>query len=496
VALMSDVRSLGRVAVSRGVVTIALIVGFFLLSAPAWAQISLVHVTSCGPQGFPSSTCTIPSTSSGNLLVVAWTSNNGSAGAVITSMADNANNVYAEASSARAVDASANSNADVWYSKNIQPGATVVTVTPSPAGTTGTVVVWEFSGADPLAPLDQTAVLNSQLATTMPSGAPVTTRSASELVISVANIQGAVNGLVAGSLFSSDSIANGNGWAHLIASSVGTYQAQWNNISLGTYAASTVSFKATASGSALNACDLNADGANNILDVNLAVNMTLGQSPCTANVTGPGVCTVVTVQRIVNSTLPGGACVVNTVSVMPAGLSCTPSSVNALGSSACTGTLSGAAPSGGLTLTLSSNNTNVTVPSSVTAAAGATTFGFTATVGSITTNQTAVLAASANGASPTVSLSLAAPPQAPPHSVTLTWIASTSSNVAGYNVYRGTTPGGPYATKVNSSLVTGLSYIDTTVLAGQTYYYVVTSVNTSSNESAPSTQVAAVIPTP
>ena len=247
---------------------------------------------------------------------------------------------------------------------------------------------------------------------------------------------------------------------------------------------------------ALNACDLNADGSDNILDVNRAVNMTLALSPCTANVNGANVCNIVTVQRVVNSSLPGGACVVDAASVIPTGLSCNPSSVNAPGTTACTGTLSAAAPSGGLALALSSNNANVIVPSSVTAAAGASTFGFTATVGSITTNQVAVVTASANGASPTVSLSLTA--SAPPasHSVTLTWVASTSSNVAGYNVYRGTTSGGPYATKVNPSLITGLIYKDTAVLAGQTYYYVATSVDTSGNESAPSTQVAAVIPTP
>src|SRR5713226_4788319 len=47
------------------------------LSTSAWAQISLVHVTECGSQTFPASTCSIPSTGSGNLLVVGWSSNLG-----------------------------------------------------------------------------------------------------------------------------------------------------------------------------------------------------------------------------------------------------------------------------------------------------------------------------------------------------------------------------------------------------------------------------------
>lgn len=81
------------------------------------------------------------------------------------------------------------------------------------------------------------------------------------------------------------------------------------------------------------------------------------------------------------------------------------------------------------------------------------------------------------------------------HSVTLTWVASTSSGVVGYNVYRAATDGGPY-TKINGSIVEPLTYVDTSVSGGQTYYYVVTAVDGSANESAYSMQVSATIPTP
>jgi fibronectin type 3 domain-containing protein len=80
------------------------------------------------------------------------------------------------------------------------------------------------------------------------------------------------------------------------------------------------------------------------------------------------------------------------------------------------------------------------------------------------------------------------------HSVTLTWTASTSA-VSGYNVYRSTISGGPFA-KLNSSLITTTSYTDSTVQAALTYYYVVTSVDSTGVESAFSTQVSATIPTP
>jgi fibronectin type 3 domain-containing protein len=80
------------------------------------------------------------------------------------------------------------------------------------------------------------------------------------------------------------------------------------------------------------------------------------------------------------------------------------------------------------------------------------------------------------------------------HVADLSWQASTSS-VAGYNVYRGTVSGGPY-TKLNTSLISGTTYSDTTIQAGQTYYYVATAVDSSNNESLYSTQASAVVPTP
>lgn len=89
----------------------------------------------------------------------------------------------------------------------------------------------------------------------------------------------------------------------------------------------------------------------------------------------------------------------------------------------------------------------------------------------------------------------AALPTAVPHYVSLSWIASTSSDVAGYNVYRGSTPGGPY-TIVSSSLVSGTTFTDNAVQAGQTYYYVCTAVDTSNNQSTYSDEAEATVPSP
>jgi hypothetical protein len=142
------------------------------------------------------------------------------------------------------------------------------------------------------------------------------------------------------------------------------------------------------------ACDLNQDTSTNIADVQLSVNMVLGLTTCTANITAPGVCDIIVVQRVVNAAL-GGACVTDS----------SPGS----------------------------------------------------------------------------------------HSVRLSWTGSTSPNITGHNVYRGTTAGGPY-TKLNTSLISVTNYTDSTVQNGITYFYVVTAVNNSNSESGFSNMATAIVP--
>jgi hypothetical protein len=79
-----------------------------------------------------------------------------------------------------------------------------------------------------------------------------------------------------------------------------------------------------------------------------------------------------------------------------------------------------------------------------------------------------------------------------PHTVSLSWTASTST-VSGYNVYRSTTNGSGYA-KLNGALVSTVSYTDSTVVNGLTYYYVTTAVDSSGTESVYSNPAPAIIP--
>jgi hypothetical protein len=83
------------------------------------------------------------------------------------------------------------------------------------------------------------------------------------------------------------------------------------------------------------------------------------------------------------------------------------------------------------------------------------------------------------------------------YTVQLSWAASTSSNIVGYNIYRSPLGSacGAYA-RVNSTLNPSTSFGDSSVADGQTYCYVTTAVNSSNQESSFSTPVEATVPAP
>ena len=97
--------------------------------------------------------------------------------------------------------------------------------------------------------------------------------------------------------------------------------------------------------------------------------------------------------------------------------------------------------------------------------------------------------------SPTVETVTGTGTPAPKHTVNLSWTASNSQGVIGYNIYRGIKSGGPYS-KINPVLNASTLYTDSTVVDGTTYYYVTTAVNSSNEESGYSNQSTAVIPPP
>ncbi len=74
--------------------------------------------------------------------------------------------------------------------------------------------------------------------------------------------------------------------------------------------------------------------------------------------------------------------------------------------------------------------------------------------------------------------------------VALSWLANSENDLSGYNIYRATSVGGPYI-KINGGQLTTTNTVDSTVTNGTTYTYVVTAVDTSSNESGDSNQASA-----
>ena len=92
-----------------------------------------------------------------------------------------------------------------------------------------------------------------------------------------------------------------------------------------------------------------------------------------------------------------------------------------------------------------------------------------------TTAPTSPTGLSANGGSGTVSLA---------------WTGNSEADLAGYNVYRSDTSNGTYI-KVNTTLVNTSAYDDNMVSASSTYFYKVTAVDSSNNESVQSGSVSA-----
>jgi hypothetical protein len=155
------------------------------------------------------------------------------------------------------------------------------------------------------------------------------------------------------------------------------------------------------------------------------------------------------------------------------------------------GTATGTLIAGGSSVTVSavsSNNSAFTVGGlslPVTIPAG-NSAAFTVTFSPQTTGAlTAALTFTSNAQSSTTVETLTGTGAAVPvHSINLSWNASTSEDISGYNIYRAVYASacGSYS-KINSLLNAGTVYTDSVVVDGATYCYATTAVNTSNEES-------------
>ena len=78
------------------------------------------------------------------------------------------------------------------------------------------------------------------------------------------------------------------------------------------------------------------------------------------------------------------------------------------------------------------------------------------------------------------------------HVVDVSWKASTTSDVTGYNLYR--SPDGVNWKKANVSLIASTMYNDATVANGSIYYYAATAVDIYGHESSKSPSVKVTVP--
>jgi hypothetical protein len=118
---------------------------------------------------------------------------------------------------------------------------------------------------------------------------------------------------------------------------------------------------------------------------------------------------------------------------------------------------------------------------------------FDPTVAGAATGQLTITSNSSTGTYAVVSLSGTGAATA--YEVNLTWDAPTSSPdpVAGYDVYRSPSGASSYV-QLNSSVVAQAAYTDTSVQAGQTYDYIVESVDASGVTSVPSNMAGVTLP--
>jgi hypothetical protein len=136
---------------------------------------------------------------------------------------------------------------------------------------------------------------------------------------------------------------------------------------------------------------------------------------------------------------------------------------------------------------------NVTGASGITLAPGQTTALTSAFAPSASGPATGKITVSSNATNSPASISLSGTGVAAvPHTVALSW-APAVTGVIGFKTYVSMVSGGPYV-QMGSVPSTTPGYTDSSVQSGHTYFYVVTAIDSSNEESNYSGEVAAIVP--
>lgn len=443
-----------------------------------------------------------------NLVVIGWNDS----GESVASVTDSKGNSYSIAVGPATY--SGQLSQSIYYAKNIAAGSNTITVTFKGNPSSPEIRIFEYSGANLTTPID--AVVQATGSSTTMAAGPLTTICPNDLLFAADIGVGTTTG--AGPGFTERLLVNGDGVEDEVVGAPGSYNATapvkpsdpWimqvvavcpastgpppTQIGL-TVAPTTASFVAAGAQQALTVTAQFSDGSTR--NVTTSSSYSSGVSSI-ASVSAAGVVTAVGNGTVNIQAGYGGfiaTCSV-TVAIPPPP---PPPTLTGLAVAPASFTLDSAGATEQLTVTGTFSNgttanvtSNATYGSSNVVVASVSTAGLVEAVANGSGAITVTYGGFNVGAAVTVAIPVA-------HSATLSWTASTTSNpggsIAGYNAYRSSTSGGLY-TKLTSTLVTLTSYVDATVQAGATYYYVVTAVDNLGNESEFSNQVQAVIPTP
>ena len=517
------------------------------LTITASAAASYVQEVAGAAHGSPSSvTLAFPAnTLAGDVLLVAF---DYEAGVTVSSVTDSQGNAFAEVGTQLSSPGGALSS--VYYASNIKGGPDTVIVTLSAASSCLEAYLTEYSGVNPTSPIDAEAGASGSAGTA--SSGNAATSVAGDIIYGFCVGDGACT---AGSGFNARSTLDGNLSEDKQASSAGSYAATgsansgWTMQMVALKAASGSTSDpdpapvASLSPSSLTFASQTVATTSSAQTVTLSNSGNAALSITAISIAGTNPSDFAETNSCGSSVAAGASCSIS-VTFTPAAsgsfsatLTFTDNATGSPQSVALAGTGASAGGGGGTgstpsvtlsstslsfgsqpdditssaqTVTLTNTGTAAMTISSLTIAGTnasdfgevADTCGSSLAAGGACTVEVAFTPAAAG--SFTATLSITDNATGSPQSVTLSgtgtndvmlsWSGSSSSGVMGYNVYRGTTSGGESSTPLNSSPVTGTTFTDSSVTAGQTYYYVVTAVSSSDSQSADSTETSVTVP--
>ena len=404
----------------------------------------------------------------------------------------------------------------VYYAKNIKGGADAVTVTLSASSTFIELYLTEYAGMDPTNPIDAEAGASGSAGSV--SSGNATTSAAGDVIYGycVGDTACTVgSGFTARSTFDENLIEDqtagnagsyaatasaGSGWTmHMVAlkpagsGSITPAPAITSAASASGTVGSSFSYQISATNSPTS---YGATGLPAGLTVNTGTGLisgtptTAGTSTVTLSATntgGSGTATLtLTIAPVgpslsINATsVAFGNVVLNTMTTQVVTLSSVGSTSVTVSSATVTGT----------GFSLAGNTYSGTLAPGQTASLGVQ---FDPTTAGAATGQLTIISNSSNNS--TAAIPLTGTGTAASYAVDLSWSAPESSTdpVAGYNVYRANSGSSTYQL-LNSPVDTETTFTDSTVEIGQSYDYIVESVDSSGVESAPTSPIAVTIP--